>query len=203
MFTTFFLACSALTSYSQSITKAKTDTLNVPYTYWCESGGPFIEDCGVRYSIVFTGTVTKICKIPRNNTKPGDSTDIDLYVPQYGVIKINDVKIKNPPKNDRRKYIGKNFSDEKYFKSDCFFNLKLRKGDKVIVFVYSYDGEYSIPRNSILKVKNFNDPIILSVEKYIKNNQDPLSIEADTTIWKKYGQDNFLKKRIECRLLND
>ena len=198
IFTTLFLACFSLTSDSQIITKGKSDTLNVPFTYWWPDGGPFIEYCKVSYSLVFTGTVTKMCKPPRTNTEPADSTDFDLYTPQYGVIKINDVKFKNPPK-ERRNYTGKNFNDEKYFKSNCFFDLKLKKGDKVIVFVYSFDGEYSIPRNSILKIKNFNDPLVQLIEKYIKNNQDPLSIKADTTIWKKYGLDISLKKRIDCR----
>ena len=198
IFITLFLAGSATTSYSQYITKAKSDTLDVPFTYWWPDGGPFIEYCQVSYSLVFTGTVTKIYKPPKMNTKSGDPLDYGMYIPQLGVIKIDDVKIKNPPKKDRRDYIGKNFSDEKYFRSDCFFGLKLKKGDKVIVFVYSFDGEYSIPSNSILKIKNFNDPIVQLIEKYIKNNQNLLSIKDDTTILKKYGLDKSLKKRIDC-----
>ncbi len=199
--TTLLIVYFNITSYSQGINKGKSDTLDVGYTYWWPSGGPFIGMCGDIYSIVFTGTITKINKTSRPHTLTGDTATV-LYTPQFGVIKINDIKVKNPPKECYKKYPGKNFSGEQYFKSDCFYDLKLKEGDNVIIFVYSYEGEYSIPSNSIIKIKNFDDPIVLSIEKYIKNNQDPLFIKADTTIWSKYGLDYSLKQIIDCRLSN-
>ncbi|MBK8805727.1 MAG: hypothetical protein IPO21_03355 [Bacteroidales bacterium] len=195
----FFVLCCVLTSRSQNINNSKTDTLTVPYTYWWQSGGPFIGLCGDPYSLVFTGTVTKINKPETPVTLNGDSS-IVLYTPQFCIIEINDIKIKNNPKEAYENSIDKNSMIEKYFKSDCFYSLRLNEGDKVIVFVYSYENEYSIPSNSILKIDNFDDPIVLSIEAYIKNNQDPLSIKADTRIWSKYGLDNALKQIIDCRL---
>jgi hypothetical protein len=177
----------------------KTDTLDVAYTYWWPSGGPFIGLCGDSYSMVFTGTITQINRPLKPYTVHNDTT-IVLYIPQYGVVKIEDIKYKNQPKEGYNKSKGKTYNGEKYFMSDCFHDLKLKVRDKVLVFIYSYEGAYCIPNNSILKIDNFNDPIVLSIDKYIKNNQDPLVIKADTTIWKKYGFDYSLKQIIECRM---
>jgi len=178
---------------------SNSDTLNVRYTYWWPSGGPFVGLCGDRYSLVFTGTIIKIHKPLRPYTVTGDTT-MALYTPQEGIMEINDIKVKNPPNEGYKKHPGRNYNGEQYFKSDCFYDLKLKEGDKVIVFIYSYEGEYSIPSQSILKIESFNVPIISSIEKYIQNGQDPLVIKGDTVIWRKYNLDYALKQIIDCRV---
>lgn len=177
-----------------------TDTLKVNYTYWWPSGGPFIGLCGDEYSLVFTGTITRLNK-PSGPFKSHDKT-ITLYTPQTGVVKINEVKFKKAPGECSKDTTGHEYNGEAYFSSDCFNESRLKEGDKVIVFIYSYEGEYSIPGNSVLRINNFDDSIVKSVDKYIKNNQDPLSIKDDLIIWSKYGLDKTLKKIIECRQTN-
>ncbi len=174
-----------------------SDTLSVSYTYWW-NGGPFIGMCGDKYALVFTGTVTKIDKPLKPTTVHKNSVN-NSYTSQYGVIKINDIKVQNSLSTESNN-TSNDYNSEQYFTSDCFYGLPLKEGDKVMVFLYSYEGRYCIPDNSILKIENFNDPIVNSIEKYIKNNQDPLSIRSDTVLWKKYGFDSALKQIIECRL---
>lgn len=202
--TTLFLASFTLTSCSQEPTKGKsatlhTDTLDIAYTYWQPSGGPFIGMCGHVYSLVFTGTVTKISKPSKPVTSSSDTTTV-LYTPQEGVIEINDIKLKHAPEAGFEKYPVDGGGRKKYFKSDCFYDLELKEGDKVLVFVYDYEEAYSISGNSILKIENFDDPVVLSTEKYIKYRQDPLFIQTDINIWGKYGLDKALKQMIDCRL---
>jgi hypothetical protein len=205
----FLLASIALTNCADGTSKNKqdtaknnSDTLRVAYTYWWPSGGPFIGLCGDAYSLVFTGTVMKVNKPSTPNPENGENTSVS-YTAQSGLIKIKDIKVKNPLKEGHNKHLGKNYNGESYFKSDCFYDLQLKEGDKVIVFVYSYEGEYSIPRNSIVKIKSFEDPIVLSIEKYILNNQDPLVIRADTSLWREHGFGSSLKQIIECSLFDE
>jgi hypothetical protein len=194
-----FLVCITLPRCSQNIANNKSYTFDVKYAYWWPSGGPFVGMCGDSYSLVFTGIITKINKPYIPYTINNDSTAV-LYTPQEGIIEINDIKISNPPKKDNKNTPNNNIDNEKFFKSDCFYHLNLKEGDKVIVFVYSYEGEYCIPNNSILKINDFDDPVVLSIENYIKNNQNPLFIKADTAIWSKYKLDSSLKQIIDCRL---
>lgn len=181
--------------------KSNSDTLDVNYTYWWPSGGPFIGLCGDSYSLVFTGIVTKLYE-PTGPYPTGRNSGEVLYFPQKGIIKINEIKYKQQPSEGYKKTPGHSYSGERYFSSDCFYNLNLTEGDKVIGFIYSYEGEYSIPDKSILKILNFKDPIVVSIDKYINNKQDPLSIINDTSQWRKYGLDYALKQIIECRLSN-
>jgi hypothetical protein len=185
----------------KGFTGSKPDTLNIAYTYWQPSGGPFTGLCGNPYSLVFTGTVTKLYdRVEHHPT--GKYAAAVLYVGQKGIINITEIKLKQPPVGGYQKKPGHNYSGETIFSSDCFYNSRLNEGDKVIVFVYSYEGEYCIPGNSILRIEDFNDSIVLSIEKYIKSNQDPLSIRTDTTLWRKYQLDYALKQIIECKLSN-
>jgi hypothetical protein len=170
-----------------------SDTIGVNYTYWWPSGGPFIGQCGDAYSLVFTGTITKL-------NKPQKTNAVTNNVYQEGVIKMNTMMVKNPPTEGYKELPGKNYNGEHYFKSNCFHDSGLKEGDKVIVFVYSYEGEYSIPANSILKVENFDAPIIRSIDKYIKSGQNPLTINEDMAIWNKYGLDYALKQIVDCKL---
>jgi len=176
----------------------KSDTLNVAYTYWWPTGGPFVGECGDSYSLVFTGTITKLYNTLIPNTTR-DTTTV-LYTPQKGIIKINEMKYKKNPDKAYKKSDGKCYNGELFFSSDCFYESGLKEGDKVIVFIYSYEGEYCIPGQSILKINNFDDPIVLSIDKYIKYDYDPLSIKDDLNAWKKYNLDYALKQIIDCRL---
>jgi hypothetical protein len=184
--------------------KTEPDTLNVPYTYWQPSGGPFTGLCGNPYSLVFSGKVTKLYdKIEHHPT--GVYEDAVLYTGQKGIIEIAEMKFKHAPEEGYKKTPGYNYNGEHYFVSDCFYGSGLKEGDKVIVFIYSYEGEYCIPGKSILKIGDYKDPAVRSVEKYIKNDQNPLSIRADTSLWAGYGLDDDLKQIIDCRLssMND
>ena len=142
---------------------AKTDTLKVPFTYWFPSGGPFTGLCGNPYSLVFTGTVSKLYS-PKGPFPTGRNVGEVFYSPQTGIILINDIKYKTAPTEGYSKKQGHTYDGEGYFISDCFNDLKLKEGDKVIAFVYSYEGEYCIPGNSILKLNNFKDSITLYSE---------------------------------------
>ncbi|MBK7882534.1 MAG: hypothetical protein IPJ81_00850 [Chitinophagaceae bacterium] len=161
------------------------DTLNVGYTYWWAQGGPFIGLCGDEYALVFTGTVTKLFTPLPNN--PDDA----VRSSQKGVIKISSIRKSRATEKD-------NYNNEQYFSSDCFYDSGLKEGDKVIVFMYEYEGGYSIPGKSILKIKNFNDPIVVSIEEYIKNGQDIRAIKKDFKMWEKYGFKAELKEMMEC-----
>jgi hypothetical protein len=196
------LLCSLFisTGYSQKI-KNNYDTLDVACTYWWPYGGPFIGMCGERYSIVFVGTVTKVYQASKPHTLPNDS--IEIFTPQKGVIRINEIKFKSSPHDESKKKPLRKYAGQAFFSSDCFSGLDLKEGDKVLTFIYSYEGDYSIPARSILKVKDFNDPVILSIEKYIKSNQNPLAIRGDTTLWAKYEFDWNLKQIIECKVSNE
>ena len=166
----------------------KSDTLNVGYMYWW-SGGPFTGQCGFEYSIALTGIITKIYKPKEAYMFDGDT----LYIPQKGVIEINDIYM--AVNTEKEKYIG-----QKYISSDCFWGEKLEESDKVIVFMYAYEGLNCIPSNSIIKIEDYRDPIVFSTIKYIKNGYDPLSIIQDTTIWSKYKLDDDLKRIIDCKI---
>jgi hypothetical protein len=178
---------------------SKSDTLKVAYTYWQPYGGPFTGHCGNPYSLVFTGTVIKLGDLVEHHPT-GKYAAATLYTGQKGIINIEKIKFRQPSEEGYRKKPGNNYCGEKFFSSDCFYSLKLKEGDKVIVFIYSYEGGYCIPGNSILKIEDFNDPVVLSIDKYINSNQDPLSIMSDTTLWRKYQLDNTLKQIINCKL---
>ncbi len=79
----------------------------------------------------------------------------------------------------------------------------LKKEIKVIVFCYEHEGSYSIPgKNSILKINEPNDPISVSIKKYIKTGQNPMAIKEDMKLWVKKGFGNDLKqliKRVQCK----
>ena len=160
------------------------DTLQVGYTYWWPDSGPFIGNCGDEIALAFTGTIV-------NLEKP-TALDSSLYTPQKGSIAIKNVlKIKE---------LGVNtYANQKFFTTDCFHNLDVKVGDKVIVYCYDYEGDYSIPgRKSILKIDAFNSPIVTSTKTYLENNQDPFSIEKDMALWATYNLTENLEQIIVC-----
>jgi len=162
-----------------------TDTLRVGYTYWWSQSGPFMGLCGDEYSLAFLGIVKEINE-PIKHTQA-------LAISQKGSIEI--VKVLK-----KRKLIKEEYKNQKYFISDCFYNSNLKKGDKVMVFCYEYEGSYSIPnKKSILKITKFDDPIVKSIQKYIDANQNPIVIKKDLDLWSKRGFVDDLKQLIECR----
>ncbi|MBW1298879.1 hypothetical protein [Aquimarina litoralis] len=165
---------------------SKLDTLHVGYTYWWPQTGPFIGNCGERYSLVFLGIVDQVYEKKKE----------EHYVSQKGVIKISDVLYATSLAKDT-------FKEENYFVSDCFAQSDITKGDKVVVFCYEYEGKFSNPGGkSILKIKDYNSPIVKSVEEYIKSDQNPLAIKEDVSLWKQHQLDTSLKQLISCKELH-
>ncbi|RKR14671.1 hypothetical protein CLV91_0749 [Maribacter vaceletii] len=161
------------------------DTLNVGYTYWWPESGPFIGECSTELSLVFRGIVTELDE-PTEEAGP-------LYTSQNGIIRIEQVyKIKD---------LGTNkYTNQNYFKSDCFNGLDLKIGDAVLVTCYDYEEDYTIPGNkSILKISGIEDSIITSIKKFIDKDQNPIKIRKDLKTWKKHKLDIALEKQIHCK----
>ena len=176
----FFGNCNSQTSINKY---EIADTLKVGYTYWWPESGPFIGNCGEKYSLVFLGIITDINKEVKNKN----------YITQEGSIQIENVLMS-------RKLEDTEYSTQEIFTSDCFYKQDLKVGEKVIVFCYEYEGGYSIPGGkSILKVGGNNDPIVKSIKRYIQSEQNPLSIKNDIDLWKIYNLDSDLKRIIECK----
>lgn len=161
------------------------DTLRVGYTYWWPQSGPFIGNCGTRYALVFLGTVQHI-------GKPVKDDDM-LYTSQKGSIKIDEVLTSRTLKKNR-------YNKQKFFVSDYFYEQDVKEGDRVLVFCYEYEDNYSIPGGkSMLKIKGDNDPILLSIKRYIQSGQNASALKKDIALWKNYELDTELMQVIECR----
>ena len=193
-FLLFNLICSILLSWScNTRKKAKSDievvftpdTLTTGYTYWWPESGPFIGECSTELSLVFRGIVTGLEK-PTEEAGP-------LYTSQNGIIRIEQLyKIKDLG--------GNKYTNQNYFKSDCFSGLDLKVGDAVLVSCYDYEGDFTIPgKKSILKISGDSDPIIKSIKKYIDKDQNPIKIRKDLKVWKKHQLDTALEKQILCK----
>ena len=162
----------------------ETDTLKVNYAYWWATSGPFMGMCGDQYSIALLGIVTDI--------KPPGKDSTGLYNSQIGIIEINDILTSR--ELEKTKYVG-----QKYFRSDCFYETEVKRGDKVIVFCYEYEGFHINPgKKSILKFNEFDDPTVESIKKYIGNDQNPIVIKEDLGLWKEKGLGNELIQIIDC-----
>lgn len=160
------------------------DTLAVGYTYWWPESGPFLGKCGDEFSLVFSGTVTDVLK-PTDEAGP-------LYNSQKGYIKIDRVF--------KSKDLGaKSYANQQVFVSDCFDGLGLQKEDYVLVFCYDYENDLSIPgEKSILKIDALDDPLIISIKKYIDGDQNPAKIKKDIKLWEQHDLGAALKRILEC-----
>ncbi|WP_109302118.1 hypothetical protein [Aquimarina sp. AU474] len=175
---------AAYTKTNQQVVP-NNDTLKVGYTYWWPQSGPFIGYCGSSYTLAFLGTVDHI-------DQPIKNEDL-LYVSQKGIINIEEVLTARDVKKS-------SFRSQKFFVSTCFYEQGLKKGDKVLVFCYEYEGDYSIPGGeSILKIKNSNDQVVRSIKRYIKSGQNGLELKKDIALWEKYGLREDVKRVIACK----
>ncbi|WP_211059775.1 hypothetical protein [Aquimarina sp. MMG015] len=180
------LSCNTKSKNLEKVSSIETkveDTLAIGYTYWWPQNGPFIGNCGEKYSLVFLGTINEIYK----------KTEKEQYESQTGIVRIDEVLLSKELKNS-------SYQEETYVSSDCFANVDVKKGDKVIVFCYEYEGSNSIPGGkSILKISEGNDPIVTSIKRYIQSDQNPLSIEDDVHIWEEIELGSELRQIISCK----
>ncbi|MBT2160440.1 hypothetical protein [Zobellia barbeyronii] len=165
------------------------DTLNVGYTYWWEESGPFIGYCGKEYALVFSGTVVNLDKA-NHDAAP-------LYISQKGTIALDEVyKIKDMGNNS--------YANQKYFSTDCFSNMDINVGDKVLVFCYDYEGGLTIPGNSsIIKIKSLDHPLVGATKRFIDADENPVEIKEDSTLWSAYGYRKQLDQLIRCKENNE
>ena len=83
---------------------------------------------------------------------------------------------------------------------DCFDGLELKKEDKVLVFCYDYENDFSIPGgSSILKIDSLDEPLIASIKKYIDAGENALAIKNDIHLWDEYGLGEELERIIHCK----
>ena len=124
-----------------------------------------------RWHAVLTGTVTSVSM----TIAPAGS---HLF---GGELRIERIVFSKPTRD------LKTFSAD-IMKCNGGFN-GLSKGDKVLVFLIEYEGEYSIPDyqgsscNLGVKLKTFNDPIIEAAKRF---GMKKFIEEADQSIWKHY-----------------
>lgn len=161
------------------------DTLDVGYTYWWEESGPFIGYCGKEYALVFSGTVVNLDKA-NHDAAP-------LYISQKGTIAVDEVyKIKDMGNNS--------YANQKYFSTDCFSNMDINVGNKVLVFCYDYEGGLTIPGNSsIIKIKSLDHPLVGATKRFIDADENPVEIKEDSTLWSAYGYRKQFNQMIRCR----
>lgn len=181
----FTFGCQSRKSKSDIEISFIQDTLDIGYTYWWPQSGPFVGNCGEELSLVFAGIITELEK-PNKNAGP-------LYTVQEGIIEIDRVfKIKE---------IGINsYANQKFVRTDCFYDLGITVGDTVLVSCYEFEDAYSIPGGkSILKIRSFDDPIVTSLRNFIDSDQNPVKLKKDSLLWRTFELDKDLSRIIACR----
>lgn len=179
-----FASCNTKKSKSDIDIEFVQDTLSVGYTYWWSESGPFTGYCGIEIGLAFTGTIVEIAE-PTDEAGP-------LYTSQKGIISLERVfKIKE---------LGNNtYANQKFITTDCFYELGLTVGDKVLVFCSDYEDNYSIPgKKSILKIDDFDTPVVQSIKTYINSDQNAMLLKKDKTLWAEYDLDENLQQIIDC-----
>jgi hypothetical protein len=142
------------------------DIYNAGFMYWY---GPTLLQ--TQWHAVLTGTVTSVSM---TRVAEGGS----LF---EGELRIERVVFAKPTRD------LKTFSVD-IIRCDGGFD-GLSKGDKVLVFLIEYEGNYNIPDyqgsscHLGVKLKTFNDPIIEAAERF---GQKGRIEEADRSIWKHY-----------------
>lgn len=180
----FTFGCQSRKSKSDIEISFIQDTLDIGYTYWWPQSGPFVGNCGEELSLVFAGILTELEK-PNKNAGP-------LYTVQEGIIEIERVfKIKE---------IGINsYANQKFVRTDCFYDLGITVGDTVLVSCYEFEDAYSIPGGkSILKIRSFDDPIVTSLRNFIDSDQNPVKLKKDSLLWRTFELDKDLSRIIAC-----
>lgn len=180
----FTFGCQSRKSKSDIEITFIQDTLDIGYTYWWPQSGPFVGNCGEELSLVFAGIITELEK-PNKNAGP-------LYTVQEGIIEIDRVfKIKE---------IGINsYANQKFVRTDCFYDLGITVGDTVLVSCYEFEDAYSIPGGkSILKIRSFDDPIVTSLRNFIDSDQNPVKLKKDSLLWRTFELDKDLSRIIAC-----
>ncbi|OWW26915.1 hypothetical protein B4Q04_04345 [Zobellia sp. OII3] len=181
----FLSSCQSKKTKSDLDIVFTQDTLNVGYTYWWEESGPFIGYCGKEYGLVFSGIVTQIDS-PTNEAAP-------LYISQRGTIAIEEVYKIKPLESH-------GYANQKYFVSDCFNNLDVSVGDKVLVFCYDYEDQISIPGpNSIVPISDFDHPLVQATKRYIDEDEDAAAIKRDSSLWSAYGYGKQVDQLLRCK----
>lgn len=161
------------------------DTLHLGYTYWWEESGPFIDYCGTPHTLIAMGSIVQM-DAPNEDAGP-------LYISQKGSIQLEKVFLINNPKKNAYHQHG-------YLNTDCFYKSGLKVGDKVLVFCYEYDDELIIAgQESIIPIGDWNHPLVNSTKAFIDEDENPLKIQKDTTLWEAYGHGASLRRIIECR----
>ncbi len=178
----FFLTSSCKSNKNIQIKEVKKDTLDLGYMYWANDMTPF--GFGSRYSLIVLGTVTEI-------TIPTEVPEDVLYIPVEGRVAIKEVILDSKSHHRDMTKIG-------YIGSDCFEGTSLTKGDQVLVFCVSYEGDYAITgRQSIIKIPTNDKRYITSLKKYINASYDPTVIEKDIDLWSKVAVGEALKNYIK------
>ena len=163
-------------------TQIKTDTLDLGYMYWANDFTPF--GFGSRYSLIIVGTVTQI-------ENPAEVAEDAIYNSVEGHIAIEEVILDSKSHNRDMNTIGS-------ISTDCFEGTNLSKGDQVLVFCVSYEGDYAITgRQSIIKIPTNNRQYITSLKKYINASYDPRVIEKDIELWRKVAVGDALENYIK------
>jgi len=163
-------------------TTAKMDTLDLGYMYWSNDFTPF--SFGAKYSLIVLGTLNTI-------EEPAEISENNVYTSAQGYITIKEVILDTKSHN-------KDLSKISTITTDCFNNTSLSKGDQVLVFCVSYEGNYAITgKQSIIKIPPKDKRYLTSIKKYINASYDPTVIEEDINLWRDVTMGNALENYIK------